>query len=310
MVVVIDAIPGCGVAMLPQKDVDSLAWVPPSHYVDVIRNKEERDAVLYGRELIANTAYYLGPNGVVAQTTNGMNCQNCHLDAGTRANGINYSAVQSTYPRFRERSGTIENIYKRVSDCFERSLNGIAPDSSSKEFLAIQAYIQWLGKNVRKGTIPTGAGLPKLALLDRPASSENGKQVYVAVCATCHGMDGAGQPSGVGRGYQYPPLWGSASYSTAAGLYRISNFASFVYHNMPYAEKGQHKTILTPEQAWDVAAFVNSQTRPVKPTPQDWPDISKKPFDHPLGPYVDSFSEQQHKYGPFGPIKAFQLTKQ
>lgn len=33
--------------------------------------------------------------------------------------------------------------------------------------------------------------------------------------------------------------------------------------------------------------------------------ISKKPIDHPFGPYADSFSEQQHKLGPFGPIKEY-----
>ncbi|MCB0768664.1 MAG: cytochrome C, partial [Flavobacteriales bacterium] len=59
---------------------------------------------------------------------------------------------------------------------------------------------------------------------------------------------------------------------------------------------------LTDEEAWDVAAFVNSQPRPVKDLTGDWPDISKKPIDHPFGPYSDTFTETQHKYGPFGPI--------
>ena len=58
--------------------------------------------------------------------------------------------------------------------------------------------------------------------------------------------------------------------------------------------------MLTDEEAWDVAAFVNSQPRPAKVFKEDWPNISLKPFDHPFGPYTDSFSEQQHKYGPFG----------
>jgi thiosulfate dehydrogenase len=30
-----------------------------------------------------------------------------------------------------------------------------------------------------------------------------------------------------------------------------------------------------------------------------WPDIAKKPFDHPFGPYADPFPEHQHKHGPF-----------
>src|SRR5687767_6208546 len=61
--------------------------------------------IRYGRELIENTSYYLGPHGIVAQITNGMNCQNCHLDGGTVPWGNNYSAVVSLYPRFREKIG-------------------------------------------------------------------------------------------------------------------------------------------------------------------------------------------------------------
>ena len=62
---------------------------------------------------------------------------------------------------------------------------------------------------------------------------------------------------------------------------------------------------LNNEEAWDVAAFVNSQPRLSKDLQFDWPDISKKPVDHPFGPYVDPYPESQHKYGPFGEIKAF-----
>jgi thiosulfate dehydrogenase len=63
---------------------------------------------------------------------------------------------------------------------------------------------------------------------------------------------------------------------------------------------------LTDEEAWDVAAFVNSQDRPNKDLSKDWPDISKKTFDHPFGPFADSYTEKQHKYGPFQPIVDFQ----
>jgi thiosulfate dehydrogenase len=38
---------------------------------------------------------------------------------------------------------------------------------------------------------------------------------------------------------------------------------------------------------------------------KDWPDISKKPFDHPFGPYADNFPEKQHKFGPYAEIKAY-----
>ena len=63
------------------------------------------------------------------------------------------------------------------------------------------------------------------------------------------------------------------------------------------------KPLLSDEEAWDVAAFVNSQSRPHNKVTTDWPDISKKPVDHPFGPYIDTFSDSQHKFGPWKPIQ-------
>src|ERR1700731_3978056 len=37
---------------------------------------------------------------------------------------------------------------------------------------------------------------------------------------------------------------------------------------------------------------------------RDYPILLQKPVDSPYGPYADDFSPQQHKYGPFGPIRA------
>lgn len=73
---------------------------------------------------------------------------------------------------------------------------------------------------------------------------------------------------------------------------------------MPFKQATHDMPKLSTEEAWDVAAYVNSQSRPKKDLSKDWPDISKKPFDHPFGPYADDFSESQHKYGPYKPIIA------
>lgn len=276
-------------------------WHAPSMYLNPIKDKQERDLISYGKELIANTSAYLGPKGSVMQISNGMNCQNCHLDAGTKPNGNNFSAVYANYPLFRERSGKVESIYKRVSDCFERSLNGTTPDSNSREYQAIHAYIQWVGKDVPKGTHPKGSGIKRPNYLERAADPEKGKKVYAIHCERCHGSNGEGQLNPENTGYSYPPLWGKNSYNTGAGLYRLSNFAGYIQENMPFNEvTDQHK--LTDEEAWDIAAYVNSQPRPVMKENHDWPHLNKKPIDHPFGPYADSFSEQQHKYGPFLPI--------
>ena len=129
-----------------EKKAETNFWLPPD--TSSLEKNKMREIILYGRDLIANTSKYLGPKGSVSHFTNGMNCQNCHLEAGTKIFGNNYSAVASTYPKFRARSGSIESIEKRVNDCVERSLNGKALNTESHEMKAIIAYIKWLGKNV------------------------------------------------------------------------------------------------------------------------------------------------------------------
>jgi len=256
------------------------------------------DLIRYGRNLIEKTAYYLGPKGTVAHISNGMNCQNCHLEAGTKPWGNNYGAVASTYPKFRDRSGTKESIEKRVNDCFQRSLNGHALESKSKEMLAIVAYIKWLGNDIKKGTKPKGSGIMDLKHLPRAADPVKGQIVYTNTCEKCHGKNGEGQINTDQVTYLYPPLWGKNSYNIGAGLFRLSRFAGYVKNNMPNPTN-YHNPQLTDEEAWDVAAFVNSQPRPAMDLGKDWPDIRKKPFDHPFGPYADNHSETEHKFGPW-----------
>lgn len=267
-------------------------------------SRKDGELIWYGHELIANTSKYLGPKGSVMQISNGMNCQNCHLDAGTKPWGNNYSAVYTTYPKLRDRSGKIESIYKRVNDCFERSLNGKALDTTTKEMQAIYAYIKWLGEDLPKGSKPKGSGIADLTYLNRAADPLKGKKVYTQKCQSCHGAGGQGVMNPDGNMYQYPPLWGPQSYNIGAGLFRLSRFAGYVKNNMPQGID-YHSPQLSDEEAWDVAAFVNSQPRPSTDISKDWPNISKKPIDHPFGPYTDSFTEQQHKFGPFGPIKDY-----
>ncbi len=275
-------------------------WNAPDLYL--AETDDNRKLIAYGRDLIAHTQDYFGPNGKIAPNKiNALNCQSCHLNAGTKPFGNNYGAVSSTYPQFRARSGQIETIAKRVNDCFMRSLNGAPLDSTSREMLAIQAYIHWLGTGVPKGEKPKGSGLTPPPFMLRAASPDSGRIVYETICARCHGLDGQGLKI-PGSEQFYPPLWGERSYNKGAGLYRLSRFAAYVKNNMPWGVSYENPQ-LTDTQAWDVAAYVNSQPRPEHPfLHQDWPDISKKVFDHPFGPYADSFPEHQHKYGPFQPI--------
>lgn len=270
-----------------------------------IPQNDTGNLIRYGRELVSNTGYYFGPSGKINHFANGMNCQNCHLDAGTKLYANPYNAVFSIYPKFRARSGSVEHLERRINDCMERSMNGRKLDSLSKEMRAMVAYINWVGKDVKKGVVPKGAAVVELPYLKRAADPMKGKIAFQTNCIKCHGMNGEGQLDSLNNSYYlYPPLWGTHSYNTAAGLYRLSRLAGFIKSNMPNLTSSFDKPTLTDEEAWDIAAFISSQPRPVKKIKKDWPDISKKPLDHPFGPYADIYTEQQHKYGPYEEIKA------
>ncbi len=277
-------------------------WIAPD--TSLLTNSETDTLIKYGKDLIENTGHYFGPAGIISKNANGMNCQNCHLKAGRQLWANSYAAVFSNYPKVRPRSGKLENLVMRISDCMERSMNGKTFDSLGTEMKAMISYINWVGKDVPKDSTPEGTSIVQLKYLERAADPEKGKIVFETNCVTCHGKEGKGQLYPDGR-FLYPPLWGDRSYNTAAGMYRLSRLAGFVKSNMPYQKSTHASPLLTDEEAWDVAAYINSRPRPVKFFSQDWPDISKKPIDHPYGPFADPFTEEQHKYGPFGPIKNF-----
>ena len=275
-------------------------WAAPANRD--IPTDEKGDLIRYGKELIVNTSKYLGPRGWVAQISNGMNCQNCHLDGGSRAYGNPFSAVASSYPRYRHRSGRIESVEFRINDCMQRSLNGKTLDSNSYEMRAMVAYLNWMGRDVPKDVRPKGGGVAPLQYLERAADPEKGKIIYALKCQRCHGANGEGALIAGANSFTYPPLWGDQSYNVSAGLYRLSSLAGFIKSNMPFGVTADRPE-LSDEEAWDVAAYISTRERPMVVFPGDWPDISKKPVDAPFGPYADPFSEQQHKLGPFRPIK-------
>jgi len=270
-------------------------WTPPD--TATIPHTAAGELIRYGRELIAHTSAYLGPAGSVATISNGMNCQNCHLDAGTKPMGNNYAASAANFPRFRARSGTIESLEKKINDCLIRSLNGKPIDSTSREMRAMVAYMHWLGRDVPKGVKPAGSGLQELPYLNRAADTLKGKLVYQRQCVQCHGKYGEGLHDSSAVSYLYPPLWGEHSYNNGAGIFRLSKFAAYVKTNMPL-----NNAHLSNEEAWDVAAFINSQSRPLRSFPEDWPDVKEKPVDVAVGPFSDTFTIVQHKYGPYGPM--------
>ena len=278
----------------------SNTWSPPDD--STIPKGNNGRMIRYGRELIAHTADYFGPRGSIAHLANGMNCQNCHLDGGTKTYANNFAGVTANYPKFSPRSGKVASAALRIAECFERSLAGKVPDTAGHEVQAMLAYITWLGRGVKKESKLFGNASEKIPFMDHAADPLKGHNVFVAKCQSCHGKNGEGLLSAGKASYTYPPLWGKDSYNDGAGMYRIGNFAGFVKNNMPNGATYQRPQ-LSNEEAWDVAAFVNSQPRPHKDQRRDWPKINKKPIDFPFGPYEDKYAQTQHKFGPFKPIQ-------
>jgi thiosulfate dehydrogenase len=263
-----------------------------------------------GRDLITATYAYIGPN--VADPAkryagNNLACTNCHLNAGTKKFGIPLFGLYGDFPQYSARSGKEISMEDRVNSCMTRSLNGRAMPVDAPEMRAIVAYIDFLSTGVPPGERLPGLGTGKMTELSRAADPERGKPIYASKCVTCHNTDGSGiaRSSGAPQlGYMVPPIWGAGSYNDGAGMARLTNFANFVHFNMPHGADYLNPQ-LSDEEAWDVAAYVLSQPRPQHPgLSRDFPDLLLKPVDAPYGPYADGFSEQQHKYGPFGPIRA------
>ncbi len=200
---------------------------------------------------------------------NALNCTNCHLDAGLNPNAMSFVGISVLYPEYHARADRKLRLTDRINDCFERSMNGSALPPDSSKLSAIVAYIEWLSENVPPGSAVPWRGLPPITST-RPPDSISGKNVYAKKCVFCHGSDGKGTMAA-------PPLWGPRSYNVAAEMAQITVAASFIKANMP---RGWGWSV-TDDEAFDVAAYINSQPRPDYPEKvHDWPK-GGKPADVP-----------------------------
>ena len=262
----------------------------------------------YGQYIVRNTAMVLGngqsdPDRQYSGTN--MACASCHLDSGQSPGMLNLLQASSKYPRFSGRDGGIGDLRDRINGCMQRSMNGDPLPRNSIEMLAMETYINNLGEQFlamgdtrRQQQEPELFEEPK-----RRASVENGKEIYEDRCQVCHGRNGEGLKASknIAEGYLFPPLWGEDSYNNGAGMTRILTASRFIKARMPLGEPD-----LSNDQAYDVAAYVNSHERPIKSNlAADFPELERKPVDSPYLPYADPFPQEQHKLGPFDPIREY-----
>ncbi len=267
-----------------------------------------RDVVLYGRKLIVETYAVVGPeapNKAMRYAGNNLACQSCHLNAGMQKFGLPLIGVYGVFPAYMGREDQVRTLEERINGCFERSMNGRPLPIGGREMKALLAYLQFLSTGVPVGTSPKGRGTPALPLLARAANPNRGALVYKGNCEACHQANGLGQRNGVigdAKGYLYPPLWGRDSFNDGAGMHRLISSANFIHANMPFGTTYQAPA-LSNEDAWDVAAFINSRPRPKRANLNlDYPNRSRKPVDAPFPPFADKFPLAQHRLGPYRPM--------
>jgi thiosulfate dehydrogenase len=291
----------CGAQDAPVWTVPEVGALPRDAYGMLVRE---------GRDLITATYAHIGPNVLDVSRRyagNNLACTNCHLSAGTRKFGLPLFGLYGDFPQYSARSAAEITIQDRVNSCMTRSMNGRPLPVDAPQMQAIVAYIKFLSTGVPPGRQVPGMGAGNMPQLTRAADPNRGRPIYLRACAGCHLDDGAGLRRSVPNpdfGYVMPPLWGPDSFNDGAGMARLITLANFVHYNMPHGVEYTDPR-LSVEDAWDVAAYVESQPRPhLAGRERDFPNLLAKPADTPYGPYADGFSEQQHRYGPFGPIEA------
>ncbi len=204
------------------------------------------DLIRYGRELIVNTRAHM--RGYVVAN---LDCAACHVAGGTKPKGGSFVGIYGQFPQWNARAHRVIALQDRLAECFLYSMNGKPPAYNSREMIALVAYIAYLSRGTPVGATPD----PSVKLTEfappRRASVQRGSAIYAQQCSACHDAGGAGSAA-------FPPLWGPTSFNGGAGMHRLWRMAAFVRYNMPQNAPGS----LTPQEAYDVSAFVLSHARP------------------------------------------------
>jgi thiosulfate dehydrogenase len=244
-------------------DYGLAGWAPPSP--DSIPDDSLGNSIRRGLAIMRHTR-----DSLPGYASSSLNCTSCHLEDGRRIQAAPLTGAFARYPKYMPRAGAVVPLADRVNYCFTRSLAGYRLPTESREMQDILSYLAWLSKGVPVGAKIAGTE----GLLEAPkevaSDTARGRATFAAKCSACHGADGQGMPG-------FPALWGPKSYSIGASMARTGRAASFIHHNMPLGQGGT----LTWQEAFDVAAFVNSHPRPDSPgKSDDWP-LGGAPADVP-----------------------------
>lgn len=199
-------------------------------------------------------------------------CSGCHLDAGRLANSAPLWGAWVSYPAYRRKTKSVTTLIERIQGCFKYAMNAqgseakYPPATESDTIESLISYAYWLSTGARTGDSNiAGRGYARVAETSLGFDPGRGKIVYEKNCAVCHGANGEGQWA---QGeVVFPALWGPNSYNWGAGMHKINTAAAYIKWNMPLgiSSSVQMYALLTDQEAWDVAAFMNSHERPQDP---------------------------------------------
>lgn len=194
------------------------------------------------------------PDSLPEHSGNKLRCTSCHLDNGTQSTALPWLGSAARYPQYRARSGTEENMERRINECIARSLAGKMISDSSQAMRDMVAYMELLRNYQRP---------PDHKPVSLAGNATSGSEAYGRQCARCHGVAGEGV-TGIA-----PAVWGAESYSIGAGMARQFTLATFVRHNMPFDQAGS----ISEQDAADIAAYILTKARQDFPGKErDWPN--------------------------------------
>lgn len=228
-------------------------FVPPPESAMPV-NGPNGAMIALGEKIFMNTPTYAS-----RYVGNRLSCGSCHLDRGRSPTSAPVWAAVPVFPMYRKKNGKVNTLQMRIQGCFIYSENGKAPPPDGRTLIALTSYMHWLATGLPIGVKPKALGYPKLAKPTHGFDRLRGQAVYASHCALCHGGNGQGRM--VDGDEVFPPLWGPDSFNWGAGMHSVAKAAAFIKHNMPFSVANS----LSDQQAWDVAAWVDSHPRPQDP---------------------------------------------
>lgn len=228
-------------APTPRPERDTAVFVVPPD--SLIPANALGSAIRRGRAIALATRDSLRP-----AAGGDLRCTSCHLEAGTKRGALPWVGSYARYPRIDAR-GQVLTMHERINICLRRNLRAAALSPDDPRMEALVAYIAFLSRGVRLGSMVEGQGDDTLSV--RAGAAAAGRVVWKEQCAGCHGARGQGTARG-------GPVWGPRSFTATSEMANWATFAGFLRGHM---SAGGRRSALTDRQVADVASFVLRQTR-------------------------------------------------